>query len=203
MARAQNALFFLLGSGLLAAAPLQALAADGAVIPTAPKVNPIERGFFFEAGMGFGTFLSSADRLSLGAYVAPSMYVGYDILPVLSVGIGLDAMAASGDDTPSRPLPKGDVFLATPSAFVQLAVLSTFRDFLWVRALGGFALASPEVSGDAPFAESGPMFGAKVGFEHFAKLRHFSFGLTVDFRVYTKPETAMALGAGPLFKYTF
>ncbi|MCK6550521.1 adventurous gliding motility protein CglE [Myxococcota bacterium] len=210
--------------------PLQALALLAAALPaiaeaqTTPEgpgkvqqIRAVERGGFVEADVGLGMFVKSPGTGDYGLSVVTGVYAGYDVLPVLSISIGALALAAPVQ-VPSAPLPGGgqpgpvarDLLYLSPMLQVQLALVTTERNFLYVRGAAGFGFTLPSTLGDAngdgtddDYGGMGPMFGATVGFERFTKLRHFSLGIQAGALIVTKPDLGIGLTLTPTLKYTF
>lgn len=169
--------------------------------PRAQTIRAVERGVFFEGNFGFSYFATDVGEASVGPGPVLGAYLGFDLLPILNLSLGGTAVAAFS--TSDGAVPTSDVFYAGPMARLQLAVLSSQRDFLWLRADGGVAFSLPsEVAGQST-GDPGAAVGGAVVFEHFTKLRHFSLGASLGAMVYTQPETAVSIQLAPLIKYTF
>lgn len=162
--------------------------------PTGPRsqaIRAVERGFHFQTDLGVAGVVdgfSSANDYGLGALL--QLNAGVDIGSAFSVGAGGLFM------TSSSSAPGDDLVLAGPTGRLQLAVLTSERDFLWVRVEGGYVFAT-----DADFES--PVFGAAATFEHFSKLRHFSLGVSAGAHVFTREPVGVSLFVSPLVKYTF
>jgi hypothetical protein len=204
----------------LFAASVPALAA-AQTTPDGPgkvqQIRAVERGGFVEADVGLGLFVKAPGDGDHGLSVVTGVYAGYDVLPVLSISIGALALA-SPVQLESAPLPGGgqpapiarDLLYLSPMLQVQFALVTTERNFLYVRGAAGFGFALPgkigDVNGDGTeddYGGIGPLFGGTVGFERFTKLRHFSLGVQAGALVVTKPAVGIGLTLTPTLKYTF
>lgn len=178
--------------------------------PKVQQIQAVERGLFLETSVGVGFVATTINERKYGI-AAPlvGIFAGYDILEILNLSIGLQTMAVSENSNPAAPdpAPVGDIFFLMPQLRLQFAVLTTERNFLWIRAHGGFGFGLPgnievqEVS--MPHGGNGPVFGGSVGFERFTKLRHFSIGANAGVEIVTKPGFAVAISIVPMVKYTF
>lgn len=176
--------------------------------PKVQEIKAVERGFFFETDVGVGFIVNPIDDKH---YRIPApifgLFVGYDIIDILNISVGAELMAASTTYDVSDPGPQGDLLFLIPQLRVQFAVLTTERNFLWIRAHGGFGVGLPgsiEVAGvDMDHGGNGPTFGGSIGFERFTKLRHFSLGAHAGVDFVTQPGFAVAISVLPMVKYTF
>lgn len=189
--------------GLMAASTAQAAETAGEDAPKVQQIRAVERGFFFESQAGLTFFVNRIDERKYGLSPVVALYAGYDILPVLNIGLGVTAIAAGVSDAQGEPAVRSDLFYVIPALKVQFAVLTTERNFLWLRGEAGFGLGLPAKLGDADYGGNGPAFAALVGFERFAKLRHFSLGAQAGVHVVTKPGVGIGISVMPTFKYTF
>jgi hypothetical protein len=190
--------------------------------PKVQQIRAVERGFFLETAGGVGfivTKIKGADDVARSYEIAApviNLFLGYDILEILNFSIGATILAASSSaDRASAqpdPDPVGDLFYLMPQLRLQFAVITTERNFLWIRAHGGFGFALPgkiEVEDEngatveMDHGGNGPVFGGSIGFERFTKLRHFSIGIHAGAEVMTKPGLAVAVSLMPSVKYTF
>lgn len=168
----------------------------------AQQIRAVERGFFVETDVGANFIVNEVGGRRFGLGFLTGFYLGYDITPFLSILVGASAISApSAPDQPSG-LPTDLLFLS-PQGALQLAVITSERNFLWVRGGGGLALALPSELNGATYGEPGPMFNATVGFERYTKLRHFSVGVQAGATIFLKPEVAVGITIAPLLKYTF
>lgn len=199
--------------------------AQDAATEDGPKVQEIavvERGFFLSSEFGFTAFVATmaddGDQRKYGAATQIGVFAGYDVLPILSLGLGIQAlgMGVSGflpvprgadvDPTklgrdPTRV--EGDLYYLAPTATARFAVLTTERDFLWLRADLGFALAFPGSIGGVDYAGPGLTGAFLVGYERFAYLRHFSLGVSAGLSMVSKPALGLGITLLPHVKYTF
>lgn len=171
--------------------------------PKTQEIRAVERGFFFEADGGFSVFVNKIEDRSYGFAPQVGFAFGYDILPIFNLGIGVEAIAAGVSAGPDTPLPAGDLLFLSPFVRAQFAVLTTERNFVWIRGEAGFGFALPGQINDVDYGGNGPMFGGFIGFERFAVLRHFSFGAHAGVRVVTKPGVGIGISLLPFVKYTF
>ena len=88
-------------------------------------------------------------------------------------------------------------------AELQFAILTTERNFLWIRGGAGFAFGLPAKINDVEYGGNGPAFGGSIGFERFTKLRHFSIGIEAGVLAVTKPAVGIGISLAPTVKYTF
>ncbi len=207
--------------GLLPAAASAQEAADGDG-PKVQTIQVVERGFFLEAEFGFTAFVATladdGDERKYGSASQIGVFAGYDVLPILSLGFGLRAMGVGvsgylpvpaggtfdldelGPD-PTRV--QGDLYYLAPTATARFALLTTERDFLWLRADLGFALAFPGDIGGVEYAGPGLTGAFLVGYERFTKLRHFSMGISAGASMVMKPSVGIGITLLPHLKYTF
>lgn len=200
-------------SALVSPAFAQEEAPEKEIVEEGPKVQQIravERGFFLETSGGVGFIVNEINDRKYGL-AAPviGLFLGYDILDILNFSVGAKVLAASSrvDPNSPEPAPSGDLLFIMPQARIQFAVITTERNFLWIRAHGGFGFGLPgkiDVEGtEMDHGGNGPVFGGHVGFERFTKLRHFSIGVHAGVEVATKPGLAIAVELVPMVKYTF
>ena len=204
---ASSAAFFLLSvpisvsseGGLVIAAALaqsEAPADDGS--PTAVQsVNPIERGWFIEADVGVTAFVNKIEdrRYEPGPQVA--VIVGYDILPILNIGVGVSLWGGELSIDDSTPRPWGDLFVLTPTFRAQFAVFTTQRNFVWLRGDVGFGFGLPGELDGVDYAGNGPVFGVTAGYERFTKLRHFAIGVHGGVVILTQPGLGIGVTVTP------
>lgn len=166
------------------------------------EIRAVERGFFLETDVGANFIVNEVGGRRFGLGFLTGFYLGYDIAPFLSVLLGANAVSApSAPDSP-QGLP-ADIFYISPQGALQVAIITSERNFLWVRGGGGLALALPDSVNGVAYGEPGPMFSGAVGFERYTKLRHFSIGVQAGVTVFLKPEVAVGITVAPLLKYTF
>lgn len=166
------------------------------------EIRAVERGFFLETDAGASFIVNEVQGRSFGLGFLTGFYLGYDLTPFLSILAGASATSAPSAAAETGGAPN-DLFYISPQAALQLAVITSERNFLWVRASGGLALGLPAEVNGVTYGEPGPMFGATVGFERYTKLRHFSVGLQAGATFFLKPEFAVGITVAPLLKYTF
>ena len=177
-----------------------AVVAQTAAPPKVPKIASVERGAYVESNVGFAFMLNSLDDRTYGFGTLTGVFAGYDVLPILSVGLGAQLLTSSGSVENN---PRGDLLWLMPMLSVQFALLTTERNFLWVRGQVGFALGLPAEVGSSEFGGNGPSFAALAGYERFTKLRHFSIGVQGGIVAVTKPGFGIAISVVPTLKYTF
>lgn len=172
--------------------------------PKSQEIQAVERGFFIEADVGGNLMVTEIDGRTHGFGAHAGLYLGVDVLPILSILAGATAVLAPGSRDNAL---RGDLLYLTPMAQLQLAVLSTERDFLYGRAGIGFAFGLPDTvennGASAEFGGNGLAFTGVVGYEHYTKLRHFSFGVTAGVFGATAPTFALGVSLVPTLKYTF
>jgi hypothetical protein len=191
--------------------PLGAKAADQPAPPAAgaeeaPKVQQIravERGAFIETDVGMDLIVNKVNNQSFGLSALAGVFIGYDILPILSFSVGAYAMGASISRDPTVMGTQGDLLFIIPSAQLQFALLTTERNFLFIRGGAGFAFGLPSQINNVDYGGNGPAFNGMVGFERYTKLRHFSIGVLAGAVVVTKPAVAIGVSLTPTLKYTF
>jgi hypothetical protein len=188
-------------------------------------IRAVERGFFIETAGGVGfiiTKIKGPDDVARKYEIAApliNLFLGYDILDILNISHGATILAASSSPSTdangivSEPTPVATLFYLMPQLRVPFAVITTERNFLWIRAHGGFGFALPgkisvaqegaALPVEMDHGGNGPVFGGSVGFERFTKLRHFSLGIHAGAEVMTKPGLAVAVSLMPSVKYTF
>ncbi|MBI4817530.1 MAG: adventurous gliding motility protein CglE [Deltaproteobacteria bacterium] len=182
---------------VVVATPSAALAQDP---QKAPDIAAVERGAFLESDFGASMIVTGIDGRTFGLGLLTGIFVGYDVLPVLSLSIGAAALVAPG--SPDNA-PLGDLLFISPQLNVQFAFVTTERNFLYVRGSGGFGLALPDQVSGQQFGGQGPTFSAVVGFERYTQLRHFSFGVRAGVFAVTRPGFGIAAAIVPGVKYTF
>jgi hypothetical protein len=208
---------------LLFATPSMVLAADPAPPPAAPptsaeeapktqQIRAVERGFFLETDAGVSLVVNKFNfndaqgkqySLSSGLSVLAGAFAGVDILPILSFSIGAYAMGTSINRDQTINAAQGDLLFVIPSAQLQFALITTERNFLFVRGGAGFAFGLPAQINGVDFGGNGPAFNGMVGFERYTKLRHFSIGVLAGAMVVTKPSVGIGVSVTPTVKYTF
>jgi hypothetical protein len=199
--RLRSARAALLGLFVITASP--AIASAQQVAEGPPKtqdIHAVERGFFIETDVGATLLVNKLEGRSYGLGLTAGLFLGYDVLPFLQILFGGVAIAASGAEDNA---PRGDLLFLTPMVQIQFAFIATERDFLYVRAGGGFAFGLPEDIDGTSFGGSGPAFSGVVGYEHFTKVRHFSVGVTAGVIGVTKPGFGLGAAILPTLKYTF
>lgn len=217
-ARRIRALAFIL-AGSLAVGPSLALAEEAKAVseekgPRSQDIESVERGFFLETDVGLGYMVTKLElpggtKQGYGLLSIVGLYAGFDVLPMLSFSVGAAFMGVSARLADSTAfVPDRDLLYVVPGANVQFALLTTERNFLWVRGGAGFGIASPEsveIAGGTPveLGGKGPVFSGSVGFERYTKLRHFSIGAAAGAVLVTKPSVGIAISLMPMLKYTF
>ncbi|MCB9645767.1 MAG: hypothetical protein H6730_04090 [Deltaproteobacteria bacterium] len=173
---------------------------EGADAPKVQSIHAVERGLFVEGDGGVTGFIvntGDGDQ-KLGAATQLSVFGGYDVLPILSIGLGVTGLAAGGS-----PELRGDLFYVAPSLTARFAVLTTERDFLWLRADAGFGLALPGKIDGVDHGGAGVVGSVLVGYERFAMLRHLSIGANLGATLVSAPFVALGITFMPHVKYTF
>lgn len=169
--------------------------------PKVQEIRAVERGAFIEADVGATLMVNKLNQRSYGLGILTGLFVGYDIAPFLALSVGATAFTAPGNS--EDPPPNGDLLFLSPMIQAQLAVITTERDFLWIRGAGGFGFGVPETSGGQAFGGNGPVFSGFVGYERFTTLRHFSVGIQGGVVGVTKPDFGITITISPTLKYTF
>jgi hypothetical protein len=177
--------------------------------PKVQSIRAVERGGFIETDIGVTYFVSKltiagVDR-SYGLSLMTGLYFGYDLLDVVSISVGATAVAASSDESVADATmgPMGSLLFLIPMVHVQVAVLTTERNFVYLRGGAGFGFGLPSQVNNMDFGGNGPAFEGMVGYEHYTRLRHFSIGIQAGALVLTKPSTGIGVSLLPTLKYTF
>ncbi len=169
--------------------------------PKAQRIRSVERGAFAEANFGAAFIVNSVQDRDYPVGVLVGLFFGYDLTPWMSLMLGAETIAASGTDTETAQ--GSDLLFVNPMLQLQIALVTTERDFLWGRVGGGVTFAFPfELSG-RDTGGIGGAFSATIGYEHFTRLRHFSIGARVGLSGMTTPDLAFAVTVMPTLKYTF
>jgi hypothetical protein len=172
--------------------------------PRVEEIRAVERGAFVEGDVGLAWIVNKMNDRGYGPSIAASISAGYDVLPVLSLAIAVHAMSASVNEPDASDTGvRGDLFFLIPMAEAQFALITTERNFLYVRGGAGFAFGLPGKIDEQEYGGNGPAFSGAVGFERFTKLRHFSIGIHAGVLVVTKPDIGIGLSIAPTLKYTF
>lgn len=167
------------------------------------RVEPIERGWFVQADVGVTTFVNEIEGRRFGPGPQVGVFLGYDILSVLNLGLGVSLWGGELDVNSDTPRPRADLFIVSPTLRLQVAVVTTERNFMWVRGDVGFGFGFPEAIDGVDYAGNGPVFGVTAGFERFTKLRHFAIGIHAGVVVVTQPDIGIGVTVTPTLKYTF
>ena len=202
-------------ASLLALATISTAApARAADAPNAVRLNEVERGFWVgtTAGAVFYPQLPG-DGEGSASGVLVGVEAGIDITRTLQFGVVAwgQAMGAGAEykgiqDSDLDPKgARGDFQSLLAGATLRWSFLrfsddnGIDRTFLYARAAGGAALSRPVgVVGDGIWFAAGP------GIEYFTRLRHFLFGLEVDFMgMQTDEGDALGFAVLPHLKYTF
>ena len=184
------------------ASPAPALAqSEGETPPKVQQIRAVERGLFVEADVGVTFIVNSINDREYPVGMLTGVFLGYDVVPWISIMIGVESIAASGPDDVAGP--RGDLVFLNPMLQVQLALITTERDFLWARAGGGATLAFPFELAGQDFGGIGGAFSASIGYEHFTRVRHFSIGARTGVVGMTAPALAFGVTIMPTLKYTF
>lgn len=168
----------------------------------APSIERIERGAFFSLEAGPSYLVVPDVESDYGLGIGASLYFGFDVVDVFRLSIGSGAVAAGGsftDDLTGVERPDDRLYLS-PGIRAQLALFTTERQFLWVRAEGGAGFVNAGSGGNGKL---GPSFGASLSYEYFSVLRHFSLGVQVGVSGFLEPELALAIQIHPTLRYTF
>jgi hypothetical protein len=186
-----------------APAPAPAPAAAAEEAPKVQAIRAVERGVYVEGDIGMSFIVNKINDRKYGLGILTGVFAGYDFLPILSFSIGAYAMAASISRSSDQPSPQGDLLFVIPMAQLQFALITTERNFLFVRGGGGFAFGLPDKIDGAQYGGNGPAFTGQIGFERYTKLRHFSIGVLAGAMVVTKPDLGIGISVMPTLKYTF
>lgn len=184
--------------------------------PKVQSIQMVERGFFLETDVGVTGFvatlgLDTGDDRKYGAATQIGIFAGYDVLPILSVGAGLRAYglgvsgtltAAAGADDAAAVV-QGDLYYLAPMLTARLALLTTERNFFWVRADVGLGIGFPGKIDGVDYGGFGPCASVFGTYERFTKLRHFSIGASLGATLLTAPALGIGISFMPHVKYTF
>lgn len=168
---------------------------------TQPSLEKIERGGFVNIEAGPSVLVAPDADADYGLGLGASLFFGWDIVEVfrLSAGVGAVAVGGSFTDAQGAQVSEDRLYLS-PGVRAQLAVFTTERHFIWVRAEGGAGVVN---AGSGGSADVGASFGGAVGWEYFSKLRHFSLGVQAGASAFVDPEFALAIHIHPTLRYTF
>lgn len=171
--------------------------------PKLQQVRAVERGLFLETDVGLGIFVTKIANRTYGASLLTGVFAGYDVLPFLSVALGAYVLGAPVSKDANTPTPRGDLMFVSPMLQLQLALITTERNFFYVRGDIGFALGLPAKVDNVDYGGNGVAFAGMLGFERYTKLRHFSIGIQAGVLGVTAPGTGIAISVTPTLKYTF
>lgn len=168
------------------------------------KIEAVERGVYSGVEAGPSYFIASDSNTNYGLGTNLSLIWGFDVLPILNLALGLGVTAVSGSQVVENTLNLDDRFYMSPLLRAQLAVFTTERHFVWLRAEGGVALLlSDNVLPDDASANLGLMVGGGVAYEYFTMLRHFSIGIHAGLQMFMEPDTSFNIFLLPALKYSF
>jgi hypothetical protein len=176
--------------------------------PKVQSIRAVERGGFIETDIG-ATYIVNKLTIngvdhSYGLSLMTGLYFGYDIADVIAISVGATAVAASSDQSINDVMgPTGSLIFLIPMVHVQVAVLTTERNFVYLRGGAGFGFGLPSQIANMDFGGNGPAFEGMIGYEHYTRLRHFSIGIQAGALVVTKPATGIGISLLPTLKYTF
>lgn len=170
---------------------------------SAQAIEKIERGLFvaLQAGPMFLAVPDSSASYGLG--FSTQLHLGLDLGSIFRISIGATLLGAEGSEEVGEGnqtrVELRDRLYVAPSFRGELALFTTERDFVWVWAEVGVGI----LQGASIEDSLGPALGGAVAYEHFATLRHFSFGAQVGLSVLLEPDLAIAVYAMPTLRYTF
>ena len=171
--------------------------------PETQPVRAIERGLFLQADVGVTVFVNELEGRRYDPGPQVGIVLGYDILSVLSLGVGVSLWGVEVESQPDVEAPHGDLFFVVPKVRAQLAIVTTERNFMWLRGEAGFGFGLPGEIDGVEYGGDGPVFGVSAGFERFTKLRHFAIGIHGGAVVVTQPDLGVGVSVMPTIKYTF
>jgi hypothetical protein len=159
-------------------------------------------GYYAEAGLGTGFFLGDA-----GKYIAPgpsfALRSGYDLWPWFSVGGRLSGGFHEGDVPPP---PEEEYFQLLEAAGEARLTLRIRRVALFATGSLGFGYITTNildrVGVTEPDSYLSPSFGVGGGIDYHTQNRHFSFGLTGDYAVYSSFDSAQGIAVRLYLRYT-
>jgi hypothetical protein len=169
--------------------------------PKVQNIRAVERGGFVETDIGLSYLVNTIQGRQYGLGTVAGVFLGYDITDIFSFSLGVTSMGASVNG--NAPPPTGDLLFVIPMAQLQLALVTTERNFFYVRAGGGFSFGLPADISGTPYGGNGPAFEGLIGYEHFTQLRHFSIGIQAGALAVLKPAFGLGVSVVPLLKYTF
>lgn len=170
------------------------------------EIEKVERGVSMAVEVGPAFLVAPDDDTGYDLGLAAGLWLGFDLGPIFRLSIGTELLGVGGStmlaDSTGSSLVLRDRFYVSPGVRVALALLTTERDFLWLRAQGGLGifLGSEDLAAEG---DLGVAFGASVAYEHFATLRHFSFGVQAGLTGYLSPDLALGISVMPSLRYSF
>jgi len=189
---------------VFASLPAAAFAQDDEPIADGPPktadIAAVERGFFLELDAGGNLFVTKMNGRSYGFGLITGLFAGFDITPFIALSFGVASIVATGsNDNPVR----GDLFYLAPMAQLQVAFITTERDFFYAKGGIGFGFGLPDTVAGAEFGGGGVAFRGLLGYERYMRLRHFSLGIQAGVSGVTAPGVGIGISILPMIKYTF
>ena len=159
-------------------------------------------GYYAEAGLGTGFFLGDA-----GKYIAPgpsfALRSGYDVFSWFSLGGRLSGGFHEGDVPPP---PDEEYFQLLEAAAEARLTLRIRRVALFAAGSLGFGYVTTNlldrVGVTTPDSYLSPAFGVGGGIDYHTQNRHFSFGLTGDYAVFSNFDGAQGVSVRLYLRYT-
>lgn len=188
---------------MLGCAPAALAQSDQSAPGKAQVIEKVERGAFAIMEAGAHYLIAPDTSTDYGLGFGAGLYVGWDIISILNVAIGLNAIMAGGSDEVDGALISRDRLYLTPSLRIQMAILTTERDFFWLRGEGGLGILESADDLTEGGSGVGPSFTGAIGYEYFSTLRHFSLGLQAGLTTFLEPDLALSVFLTPMLKYSF
>lgn len=165
------------------------------------QFNEIERGFSIRMPVGMMAYLTSVKNQatnvnqSFSPGVLMGLDVGYDILPILDVGVFFHLAQTPGVTRAGQA--KIDMNNFMGGGYVRFAFFHTERFFLGIKGGAGYGSQSNLVNP----ANTGGFAIAALTAEYFTRFRHFSVGLDLGSVIWFSP-VSVALQVVPSVRWT-
>lgn len=199
-------LSLLIGVGASLTSGLATAQTDVSAPGRTQDIERVERGASAAVEFGPAFLITPDDDTGYDLGLSVGLWLGFDLGPIFRLSLGSDLVGVGGstqvmDESGSTLVLRDRLYIA-PSVRAALALLTSERDFLWIRAQGGLGifLGAEDLASDG---DLGVAFGASLAYEHFATLRHFSFGVQAGLTGYLSPDLALGVSVMPSLRYSF